>query len=57
MNKKRIIILLISFILFCGSLSANNALVGKDAPFFKVSSGSDDLMTFDMVKGKVVIYL
>ncbi|MDD5680561.1 MAG: redoxin domain-containing protein [Candidatus Omnitrophica bacterium] len=31
------------------------AIVGKDAPYFRVTSGSDEVLTLDMLKGKIVV--
>jgi len=37
------------------SLSADSLLLDKPAPFFKVSSGADEVLTSDELKGRVVV--
>lgn len=41
---------------FCSTPGAAQALsVGQPAPFFSVESGTEDRLTLDMVKGKVIV--
>ena len=55
MNKNIIFLFTVLFIFFHGVLTADNVIIGKNAPFFKVSSGNDQTLTLDMVKGKIVV--
>lgn len=36
-------------------LTAEGDMIGNNAPFFKVSSGNGQILTLDMVKGKIIV--
>ena len=57
MNRKAFTIALHSWLLLAvtGLCLAANDDIGKKAPFFKVRSGDDKELTFDTVKGKVLV--
>ena len=57
MSRKAILITIAIFlgISFTAVSFTENLKIGTDAPAFEVKSGDDEILTLDMIKGKVIV--
>jgi alkyl hydroperoxide reductase subunit AhpC len=50
----KVIVMGISYVILAMSL-VFAATIGEDAPYFRVTSGNDEVLTLDMLKGKIAV--
>jgi predicted transcriptional regulator len=50
-----VILLVLACLIMAASTMAEGLKVGLDAPFFNIKSGSDEQLTLDIVKGKIIV--
>jgi predicted transcriptional regulator len=48
-----LVVTLLSLVVFASSALTANGLIGSPAPYFRVRSGEDKVLTLDMINGKV----
>lgn len=55
MKKNKMFIIVITCFIMVTLAMADGSRIGMEAPFFKIKSGSDEQVTLDVVKGKIII--